>query len=174
MAKKSNPENPGKDPDKNVHRDPDRSGRLDPESFDEGQLLHTLIDNMPDHIYIKDRSSKFILANQTIANTHGLKSGSDMIGKSDHDYYPKELADKYYLNEQEIIRTGIPLIGIEEKALNDKGEEVYLSTTKIPFRDRKGRIAGIVGIGRDITLRREAELKISEHAEQLLHVNALL
>lgn len=166
MSPLSNHKNPGKDPDEKDH--------LDPELFDEGQLLHTLIDNMPDHIYIKDRSSKFILANQTIANTHGLKSGRDMIGKSDHDYYPVELADKYYMNEQEIISSGKPLIGIEEKALNEKGEEVYLSTTKIPFKDKKGKIAGIVGIGRDITERKNAELKISEHAEQLQHVNTLL
>lgn len=174
MAQKSKKKNPGKDKAKKDHLDSVKKIRLDPDHFDEGQLLHTLIDSMPDHIYIKDRSSKFILANQTIADTHGLKSGSDMIGKSDHDYYPKELADKYYMNEQEIIKSGKPLIGIEEKALNDKGEEVYLSTTKIPFKDKKGRIAGIVGIGRDITQRKEAEVKISEHAEQLQQVNTLL
>jgi two-component system sensor histidine kinase/response regulator len=144
------------------------------ELFDEGKLLHTLIDNMPDHIYIKDRSSKFILANQKIASTHGLKSGSEMIGKSDHNYYPKELADKYYGNEQEIINSGKPLIGIEEKALNEKGEEIYLSTTKIPFRDKNGNIIGIVGIGRDITVRKQAETKLFEHAQELQHVNTLL
>jgi PAS domain S-box-containing protein len=146
----------------------------DTELFDEGKLLHTLIDNMPDHIYIKDRSSKFILANQKIASTHGLKSGSEMIGKSDHDYYPKELADKYYRNEQEIISNGRPLIGIEEKALDEKGEEIYLSTTKIPFRDQNGNIIGIVGIGRDITIRKQAETKLFEHAEEIQQVNTLL
>jgi PAS domain S-box-containing protein len=143
-------------------------------SFDEGRLLHTLIDNMPDHIYIKDRSSKFILANQKIARTHGLRSGKEMIGKSDHDFYPRELADKYYRNEQDIIRSGEPLIGIEEKALNEEGEEIYLSTTKIPFRDEEGNIIGIVGIGRDITVRKQAETRLLEHAEELQHVNALL
>ena len=143
-------------------------------SFDEGKLLHTLIDNMPDHIYIKDRSSKFILANQKIARTHGLRSGKEMIGKSDHDFYPRELADKYYRNEQDIIRSGEPLIGIEEKALDEAGNEIYLSTTKIPFRDGDGNITGIVGIGRDITTRKQAETKLLEHTEELQHVNALL
>ncbi len=142
--------------------------------FDEHQLLHTLIDNMPDFIYIKDRSSRFILANKRLANSHGLQSGEQVVGKSDHDYYPKELADKYYSNEQEIIKSGQPMIGIEEKTLNEAGEEIYLSTTKIPFKDKKGRIIGIVGIGRDITDRVTAEKELFNHAEELQMVNALM
>ncbi len=144
------------------------------EQFDEKQLLHALIDNMPDFIYIKDHSSRFVLANKRVANNHGLKSGNQMIGKTDHDYYPKELANKYYRNEQEIMKTGEPLIGIEEKCLNEKGEEIYLSTTKIPLRDKKGNITGIVGIGRDITIRKNAEMKMVEHSERLQEVNTLL
>ncbi len=157
-----------------TRQEPDEQDRRIAELIDEGKLLHTLIDNMPDHIYIKDRSSRFLLANQKIADTHGLKSGRDMIGKSDHDFYPKELADKYYRNEQDIIKSGKPLIGIEEKALDEKGNEIYLSTTKIPFRDDKGNILGIVGIGRDITQRKQAETRLLENTEELQHLNALL
>ena len=58
---------------------------LNTELFDESQLLHTLIDNIPDFIFIKDRSSKFILANHKLASTHGLKSGKQMIGKTDQN-----------------------------------------------------------------------------------------
>ncbi len=142
--------------------------------FDEKHLLHTLIDNMPDFIYIKDTDSKFIVANQKLIDVHHLKSRDQLIGKSDHDFYPKELADKYFRNEQTIIRTGKPLINHEERSLDEKGGEIYLSTTKIPLHDGDGKIIGIVGIGRDITDRRKADEKLLDHADQLQHINALL
>ncbi len=142
--------------------------------FDEKQLLYTLIDNMPDFIYIKDTESKFIVANQKLLDVHDLKYRDKLIGKSDHDFYPKELADKYYWNEQDIISTGKPLINHEEKSIDEKGEEIYLSTTKIPLHDENGTIIGIVGIGRDITEKKKAEGKLIDHADQLQQVNALL
>ncbi len=142
--------------------------------FDEKHLLYTLIDNMPDFIYLKDRDSKFIVANQKIMEVHGLQSREQLIGKSDHDFYPRELADKYLSNEQAIISTGKPLINHEEKSLDEKGNEIYLSTTKIPLHDADGTIIGIVGIGRDITDKRKAEDKQLVHSEQLQHINVLL
>jgi PAS domain S-box-containing protein len=142
--------------------------------FDEKHLLYTLIDNMPDFIYIKDTDSNFIVANQKIMNVHGLKSRDQLIGKSDHDFYPKELADKYHRNEQAIIRTGKPLINHEERSLDEKGNDIYLSTTKIPLHDADGKIIGIVGIGRDITDKIKAEEKLLDHSEQLQQINAIL
>lgn len=142
--------------------------------FDEKHLLYTLIDNMPDFIYLKDRDSKFIVANQKIMDVHGLQSREQLIGKSDHDFYPRELADKYYSNEQAIIRTGKSLINHEEKSLDEKGNEIYLSTTKIPLRDADGTIIGIVGMGRDITKKRKAEEKQLDHSDQLKQINVLL
>ncbi len=159
---------------RNTGNHPDEGDPSSLEQFDERQLLHALIDNMPDFIYIKDKASRFILANRRVALNHGLKSGNQMIGKTDHDYYPKELANKYYRNEQEIMKTGESLIGIEEKCINEKGEEIYLSTTKIPLKDKKGNINGVVGIGRDITIPKRAEQKLIEHSEELQEVNALL
>lgn len=142
--------------------------------FDEKHLLYTLIDNMPDFIYLKDRNSKFIVANQKILDVHGLKSRDQLIGKSDHDFYPEDLADKYLWNEQAIIRTGKPLINHEERCLDEKGNEIYLSTTKIPLHDENGTIIGIVGIGRDITDKRKGEEKLLDHSEQLQQINVLL
>jgi len=142
--------------------------------FDEKHLLYTLIDNMPDFIYIKDTDSKFIVANQKIMDVHGLKSREQLIGKSDHDFYPRELADKYLSNEKAIIRTGAPLINHEEKSLDENGNEIYLSTTKIPLLDAEGNISGIVGIGRDITDKIKAEDILVDHSDQLQQINALL
>jgi len=142
--------------------------------FDEKHLLYTLIDNMPDFIYLKDRDSNFIVANQKIMDVHGLSSREQLIGKSDHDFYPRELADKYRSNEQAIFRTGKPLINHEERSLDENGNEIYLSTTKIPLQDADGKIIGIVGIGRDITDKINAEDKLVDHADQLQQINALL
>jgi PAS domain S-box-containing protein len=142
--------------------------------FDEEQLLYALIDNMPDFIYIKDTDSHFIVANQKIMDLHGLKSRDQLIGKSDHDFYPRELADKYRRNEQTIIRTGKPLINHEKRSLDEQGNEIYLSTTKIPLRDAAGEIIGIVGIGRDISANKAAEEKLMDHADQLERINAIL
>ena len=142
--------------------------------FDEKHLLYTLIDSMPDFIYIKDTDSQFIVANQKLIDVHNLKSRDQLIGKSDHDFYPRELADKYHSNEQAIIRTGKPLINHEERSLDEKGNTIYLSTTKIPLHDTDGKIIGIVGIGRDITDKRRAEEKLLDDADQLQQINALL
>jgi two-component system sensor histidine kinase/response regulator len=139
--------------------------------FNNINLLRTLIDNMPDHIYIKDTKSRFVVANKKIAQVHGIGSPLEMAGKTDFDFFPKELANKYYWNEQEIISTGKPLINIEEQSLDEKGDIVYLSTTKIPLHDNKGKIKGLVGIGRDITSRKKAEEKLEEHAKQLQKLN---
>ncbi len=156
------------------HAHQDLSDHTSDNLFIEENLLHTLIDNMPDFIYIKDKKSRFIIANKKLADVHGLKSTRMMTGKTDFDYYPKDLANKFYWNEQEIMATGKPLINHEETGLDEKGNTIYVSTTKIPIKNKKREIIGIVGIGRDITARKMAEEKLLEHAEELEHANALL
>jgi PAS domain S-box-containing protein len=139
--------------------------------FSDENLLRTLIDNMPDFIYIKDIKSRFVVANKKLAQVHGIRSPLEMAGKTDFDFYPKELANKYYWNEQEIIASGKPLINIEEQSLDETGETIYLSTTKIPLKDSTGKIIGLVGIGRDITLKKKEEELLAEHTKQLQKLN---
>jgi len=139
--------------------------------FSDENLLRTLIDNMPDFIYIKDTKSRFVVANKKLAMVHGVKSALEMAGKTDFDFYPKELANKYYWNEQEIIASGKPLINFEEQGLDENGEIIYQLTTKIPLKDRTGKTTGLVGIGRDITSRKKAEEQLAEHAKQLQKLN---
>ena len=139
--------------------------------FSDENLLRTLIDNMPDFIYIKDIKSRFVVANKKLAQVHGIRSPLEMAGKTDFDFYPKELANKYYWNEQEIITSGKPLINIEEQSLDETGETIYLSTTKIPLKDSTGKIIGLVGIGRDITSKKKEEELLAEHTKQLQKLN---
>jgi PAS domain S-box-containing protein len=139
--------------------------------FSDENLLRTLIDNMPDFIYIKDVKSRFVVANKKLAQVHGIRSPMEMAGKTDFDFYPKDLANKYYWNEQEIMSSGKPLINIEEQGLDENGDIIYLSTTKIPLRDSSGKSIGLVGIGRDITSRKKAEEQLAEHAKKLQKLN---
>ncbi|MDX2432869.1 MAG: PAS domain-containing protein [Bacteroides sp.] len=125
-------------------------------------LLYTLVDSMPDWIYIKDHESRFILANKHMASYHGINDPGEMIGKSDEDYYPPELAKAFYADEQEIMRSGKSLINHEENLIYPTGEQLVLSTTKIPVFDKKGKTVGIVGIGRNITTQKEDQQRLRE------------
>ncbi len=140
----------------------------------ERNQLRTLIDNIPDFIYIKDRNSRFIVANKHLARVMGGQVPDDLIGKTDKQFYPPEFANKFYQDEQEIIQSKKPLINHVEPGLDQNGNRKYVSTTKIPLKDDNGEVIGIVGIGRDVTHIKETERKLMEQAENLQEVNVLL
>jgi methyl-accepting chemotaxis protein len=119
----------------------------------EGAMLRTLIDNLPDLIYVKDVNGRFLLANVAVARIMGAKAPSELLGKSDFDFHPKELATLYHEDEQAVIRSGKPLLAREEECRHPAGHLVLLETTKIPLRDATGTATGLVGIGRDVTQR---------------------
>src|SRR5262245_33095139 len=99
----------------------------------EGYLLHTLMDNLPDNIYFKDTASRFVRINQAPATCFGLSDPAQAIGKTDFDFFTEEHARQAYADEQEITRTGQPLVGKEEKETFLDGRVRWVSTTKMPF-----------------------------------------
>src|ERR1700722_3205115 len=119
----------------------------------EGAMLRMLIDNLPDLIYVKDVNGRFLLANVAVSRIMGAKVPSDLLGKNDFDFHPKELATVYHEDEQAVIASGKPLLAREEECRGPAGNLIYLETTKIPLRDAAGTVTGLMGIGRDITLR---------------------
>ncbi len=132
----------------------------------ERNLLRTLIDNLPDYIYVKDTKSRFVIGNIAVARIMGAKSPDELVGKTDFDFYPKELASKYYADEQQIIRSGQPLINGEEPVTDQvTHEEGWVATTKVPLRDSRGKVIGIVGLGRNITERKLANEALREAEE---------
>ena len=140
----------------------------------ERDLLGTLMDNLPDVIYFKDRESRFTRINKAHAELFGLSDPAQAVGKSDLDFHTAEDAKEYYRNEQEIIRRGQPLVGKEEKHTWPDGRVTWVSTTKMPFRDANGAIVGTFGVSRDITERKQAEeaLRTSEERYRELFENA--
>jgi methyl-accepting chemotaxis protein len=119
----------------------------------DGAMLRTLIDNLPDLIYVKDVEGRFLLANVAVARVMGAKTPAELLGKNDFDFHPKELATLYHQDEQAVIRSGKPLLAREEECRDPAGNLLHLETTKIPLRDAGGTITGLVGIGRDLTQR---------------------
>ncbi|MFN8455279.1 MAG: PAS domain S-box protein [Anaerolineae bacterium] len=133
---------------------------------EERNLLRQLIDNIPDFIFIKDTQSRFVINN--LAHMRALRAThqNELIGQTDFDIFPPELATRYHADEAEIIRSGMPLVNIEEPYLDESGNYRDLSTTKVPLRDSAGNIVGLVGISRDITAHQQAERALLESEER--------
>jgi PAS domain S-box-containing protein len=122
------------------------------------ELLLAVIDNMPDHIYIKDINSRFLLANEATAKTMCAKSVDDIIGKTDFDFYPTEFAQKYFDDEQTIIKTGKPKLDYEEANYTEASDTLtWVTSSKVPIKNSEGNIIGIVGISRNITSRKQMQ-----------------
>jgi PAS domain S-box-containing protein len=138
------------------------------ELADERQLLRDLIDHLPDGIYIKDTESRFVVGNITVAHLMGVTSPDELIGKTDFEFFSSNLASKYYADEQRVMQTGSPLISQEELTFDFRtGEEGWLLTSKVPWRDRRGQIAGTMGIGRNITELKHAQEALAEAHREL-------
>jgi PAS domain S-box-containing protein len=117
----------------------------------ERNLLRTLIDNLPDYISVKDVGSRFLAANLATARIMGVTAPDDLLGKTDADFCPSELAAEYRADEQELMRSGQPLVNKEEHRPDAAGRLRIVLTTKIPLKDHRGRVFGLVAISRDIT-----------------------
>jgi two-component system sensor histidine kinase/response regulator len=132
---------------------------------EERKVLRALIDNIPDFMYVKDAECRFVVANQAVARQMGRESPAELIGKNDFDFYPKELAKKFYDDELRIIRTGQAEVNREEEGLDSHGKTSRILTTQVPLRDKRGRVTGLAGIGRDITHIKEAQEEMRKARE---------
>jgi two-component system, sensor histidine kinase and response regulator len=138
----------------------------------ERHRLLMLMEHSPDRIYFKDLQSRFVVISPSMARMFGYERIEDVLGKSDFDIFTQEHAQPAFDDEQQIIRTGIPLIDKEEKETWPDGHITWASSTKVPFRDPQGHIIGTFGISRDITQRKLAddalrEAKVSAEAANL-------
>lgn len=118
-------------------------------------LYHSLVETLPQNIFRKDLSEQFTFANQRFCQTLG-KTLSDIVGKTDFDFFPAELAAKYQKDDKLIMELGTMLETVEENQ-PPGGEKLYVNVVKTPLRDAQGRIIGLQGIFWDITEKRRAE-----------------
>lgn len=128
-------------------------------------LLTTLLEHSPDFIYFKDSDSRFMRISRALAVHLGFDAPEDAISKDDSDVFDDERSGQYLADERQIMATGKPILGKEEKQIGPNGEEIWVSTTKAPLRTSDQEVVGIFGISRDITKRIHAEQQSADAKE---------
>jgi len=130
----------------------------------ERDLLRTLMDNVPDLVFVKDRAGKFLTVNDALLKILKAESLDDVVGRDDSDFSPRELAERYMMDDIRVMNSGESLIDREERSTDAHGNETWILTTKVPLYDSGGNVSGLVGIGRNITKRKLAEQETQRQA----------
>src|SRR5262249_21747588 len=123
----------------------------------ERNLLHSLMDNIPDCIYFKDLEGRFVRANRAQAALVGVSDPEYLVGRRLSEVQRGGSIDEIEKEEQAVLRSGKPVVGKVEQLRGAGGAAVWLLSTKVPIRDAEGQISGLVAIARDISERRRAE-----------------
>lgn len=133
-------------------------------------VIDTIRRNGMDTVYFKDKESRFVWINDMHAKQFGVEDPAELIGKTDRDFFPAEFAEAARAKELEIMRTGIPVLNIEEMVSIDEDNFKYYSASKYPLYDNNNNIIGTWGISRDITEQKKLELELerSYHKMELL------
>jgi PAS domain S-box-containing protein len=130
-------------------------------------ILRTLIEMLPGTVYAKDLDCRKILANRADLRAMGVKTEEEALGKTDFEVYPRELAERFYADDQTVLKTGQPIPDREE-IITIEGESRWFLTSKAPVHDTSGRVIGLVGIGIDIHERKKAEAERVEAQKEVM------
>jgi PAS domain S-box-containing protein len=130
-------------------------------------LLRVFLEHIPDGVYFKDRESRFVRVSRSLAARFGLSDPVEAINKTDFEMFSEEHARKAFADEQDIIRTGQPIVEAEEKETWPDGRETWVLTTKLPLMDHRGNVIGTMGISRDITERKRVEQELQKYRVRL-------
>ena len=133
----------------------------------EEYLFNALLNNVNESIYFKDEKSRFIRVSKSMLKLFKLKSFKDLIGKTDFDFFDEEHARPAFEDEQRIIKTGTPIIDLVEKEVHKDGSFGWVSSSKMPLKDKKGNIVGTFGISKDITNVKQLEMDTQRTNEKL-------
>ena len=136
---------------------------------DERALLMAMINQVPDYLFVKDTNSRFLMANRAVARDLGLADPEEMIGQSDFEHHSFEVAQGFAAADRAVMQSGRPKLDIEEFVIDSSGAKKWLSTSKVPLRNERNEIIGLIGVARDVTRRKEAE----EQVHFLAHHDAL-
>jgi PAS domain S-box-containing protein len=135
--------------------------------FNDRYLLNALLENIPDLVYFKDRESRFIKASKAMLKRFNISKLNGLIGKTDFDIQDPEHAQQAFNDEQKIIKSGKSIVNKLE-AEHFGGEIKWVSSSKVPLKDRKGEIIGVFGISRDISELIKAKQQLTLINEELM------
>ena len=141
---------------------------------EERNLLRNVIDNLLDSIYVKDARGHYLLDNLAHMRSIGVDAPEKVVGKTVYDFFPAPIATKFQEDDEAVLRTGKPIVNREEVVVSDSSSVRWMSTTKVPLRNRNGEAIGVIGIGRDITERKGAEEQIFRYNAEIRQRNAEL
>ena len=142
---------------------------------EERNLLRSVIDNLLDSIYVKDTQGHYLLDNIAHRRLLGVDAAENVVGKSIFDFFPPAAASRFQEDDDVVLRLGQPVLNREEVlVVSDSATVRWMSTTKVPLRNRSGQVIGVVGIGRDITERKAAEEQIFRYNAEIRQRNAEL
>ncbi len=134
-------------------------------------LLRTLIDNLPDYIYVKDTECRVIVANKSCIEYMGYNSESQIIGKTDLDIFNNDNGNQGFLEDMAVISSGKPILNKEEEFIDSNNNRRWLLSTKIPIQGAGGKMSGLVGLKHDITIRKNFEFNLKESEKNLIRQN---
>lgn len=136
-------------------------------NLEERKLLIAAISQAPDFLFVKDRNSRFVAVNGTVASSNGYASPADLRGRTDFDITPAARARELFDAEQQIIATGGSILNKEERVPIGKSEPRWFLTSKIAVRNIDGEVIGLAGVTRDITERKALEQALVDGRNQL-------
>lgn len=126
----------------------------------ERNLLRTLIDTLPEAVYVKDQQFKKVIANPVDVNYMGFTTEADALGKDDYEVYSKEIAEGSFAEDKAIFENGQVQLNKEGYFIDNKGKERWMLNSKIPIKDNNGHVVGLVGIAKDITEKKKEETRL--------------
>ncbi len=139
----------------------------------ERNLLRTLIDNLPDTIFILDQDGRKVIANREDLKNIGYSTEAEVLGKNDMELFPGEVGVRGHSDNLTVIKTLNPIIDREEYFFSGEGSIRWLLTSKFPLYDANGNVKGLFGTGHDITNRKKAEEDIKLKNRELQFLNKL-
>ncbi len=143
-------------------RDITERRRAQEELFNSRQMLRSVLDNIPQRVFWKDRNSVCLGCNKAFALDCGYEDPSELVGKTSYETASAATADRYHADDREVMESGKPKINYEEPQIRRDGAQGWLITSKAPMYDRDGQVIGVLGTYGDITERKLMEEEIRQ------------
>ena len=136
--------------------------RAEEELYGSRQMLQSILDAIPQRVFWKDQSCTYLGCNQAFALDAGLKTPAEIIGKTDFELAWTGMAEVYRADDKAMMEQGSAKLNFEERQTRPDGSRLWLQTTKLPMRDREGKVTGVIGTYEDITARKHAENELRQ------------